>query len=464
MSAIEDKICGRPAQVKEEQHALTTAFRWAILGATPMDAELRSLLMQNNLLKDLDEKQARKLEGVLQVEEFPQGSCIIRQAAPPDRVFLIARGQVQVRRRLADAEERGIADLGPGTFVGEMAVIRGAEAHSATVVALTPVTAFSLAGAHFTRFIEESPAMLRNVLSSLIHDLQGLNDRWLENLRVEKQVLEWKVREHTRELEEVGQRVRRELALAQNIQRNLLPEKRRSYPGISITADYIPCEELGGDIIGVFQIDETRLGVYGGDVCGHGVYAAMVMSYVKKLIETSVKRILLNRQYVVKPPGAVLTAINQSFIDEISQGDPEIYLTLFLGVLDMRRLTFEHASAGIHVPPLVLSQGKVAALFDQSDFPIGHVKGNEYTTHRHTFGQGDVFLFVSDGVPEARHEGEIYGMEHLKAEALRSMGETGRLEVESIVGSVRTFLGGEPPQDDMCLLSIAFEAPGEPAR
>jgi len=62
--------------------------------------------------------------------------------------------------------------------------------------------------------------------------------------------------------------------------------------------------------------------VYGGDVCGHGVYAAMVMSYVKKLIETSVKRILLNRQYVVKPPGAVLTAINQSFINEISQGDP----------------------------------------------------------------------------------------------------------------------------------------------
>ena len=139
-------------------------------------------------------------------------------------------------------------------------------------------------------------------------------------------------------------------------------------------------------------------------MCGHGIYAAMVMSYVKKLIETSVKRILLNRQYIVKPPGAVLTAINQSFISEISQGDPEIYLTLFLGVLDMRKLTFEYSSAGIHVPPVVISGGTATELFAQSDFPIGHVADHEYATPQHAFSPGDVFLFVSDGVIEAQRD------------------------------------------------------------
>ena len=193
----------------------------------------------------------------------------------------------------------------------------------------------SLAARDFTLLLNEYPETIRNILSGTVLQLQGLNKRWLETLRVEKKLLAWKVREHTRELEEMNARVRRELALAQTIQRNLLPEKRKTYPGVTVSTDYIPCEELGGDITGVFQIDEMRLGVYGGDVCGHGIYAAMVMSYVKKLIETSVKRVLLNRQYIVKPPGAVLTAINQSFITEISQGDPEIYLTLFLGVLDI---------------------------------------------------------------------------------------------------------------------------------
>jgi len=256
----------------------------------------------------------------------------------------------------------------------------------------------------------------------------------------------------------MNDRVRRELALAQNIQRNLLPERHKSFPGISIDTEYIPCEELGGDIMGVFQVDESRLAIYGGDVCGHGIYAAMVMSYVKKLIETSVKRILLNRQYVVKPPGAVLTSINQSFITEISQGDPEIYLTLFLGVLDMEKLTFEYSSAGTHVPPVLISAGRAAQMFEQSDFPIGHVAGHEYATARHRFSPGDAFLFVSDGVTEARKNGSMFGMERFMSEAAGIQVTSGTVDAERAVSLVRGFLGGEPPQDDMCVLSMLFHA------
>ena len=429
-----------------------------------MDADLRTLLIRNKLLKGLTEKQMGHVERLLHDETFPAGAVIVRQSEAPERVFLLAEGRVQVRRKLPESEEIGIAELESGDFFGEMAVIIGAAQHSASVIAATPVRTLSLAHVDFTQLLNDYPETTRNILFNIILQLQGLNNKWLETVRAEKQVLEAKVLERTRELEAVGQRVHRELVLAQNIQRNLLPERRSSFSGISITTDYLPCDELGGDLTGVFQIDETRLGVYGGDVCGHGIYAAMVMSYVKKLIETSVKRILLNRQYVVKPPGAVLTAINQSFIAEISQGDPEIYLTLFLGVLDMARLTFEHSSAGTHVPPIVLSNGRAAELFDQSDFPIGHVKDHEYETRRHTFASGDVFLFVSDGVIEARHGEETFGMERLKADALRIQKQNGSLDADGVVASVRAFLGGESPQDDICLLTISFGGPDEPAR
>ena len=254
----------------------------------------------------------------------------------------------------------------------------------------------------FTLLLNEYPETTRNILSGTVMQLQELNRRWLETLRVEKKLLERKVREHTRELEEMSQRVKRELALAQTIQRNLLPDKHKVYPGIVVDTEYIPCDELGGDITGVFQIDETRLGVYGGDVCGHGIYAAMVMSYVKKLIETSVKRILLKRQYIVKPPGAVLTTINQSFITEISQGDPEIYLTLFLGVLDLEKLTFEFSSAGTHVSPLVISGGTAIAAVRAVGLPH-RPRGQPRVRHGPPqFARGDALLFVSDGVIEAR--------------------------------------------------------------
>jgi len=423
-----------------------------------------SLLARNKLLQGLTEAQLRGLGAAARPRSFAAGTAIIRQAEAPDTVFLLTEGRAQVRRALPGAEESAVAELEPGEFCGEMAVIAGVAHHTASVIALTEVKAFSLKTEDFARLLGEFPEITRKVLTNIILQLQGMNNRWLVTMRTEKELLEQKVRERTQALEEVGQRVQRELVLAQNIQRNLLPEKRKTWPGITICTDYIPCTELGGDITGVFQIDETRLGIYGGDVCGHGIYAAMVMSYVKKLIETSFKRILLNRQYVVKPPGAVLTTINQSFISEISQGDPEIYLTLFLAVLDMEHLTLTYASAGTHCPPLVLSGGNAALLFTQSDFAVGHVPNHEYATSRHTFGMGDVFLFVSDGVIEASRDGELFGMERLMRDAVAVVRESGSLDVDAVVRSVRSFLGGEPPQDDMCLLTIEFTGVDEPAR
>jgi serine phosphatase RsbU (regulator of sigma subunit) len=422
-----------------------------------------SYLPQNKLLQGLTAEQIRRVAGMVVPTTFSALSMIIRQAETPDSVYLIAEGRLQVRRGLPGEEESAIAELEAGDFCGEMAIIVGAPQHRSGVMALTDVTALALKAADFASLLSEYPEISRNVLTNIIIQLQGLNNRWLETLRVEKQLLEWKVRERTQALEEVGQRVKRELILAQNIQKNLLPEKRKSYPGVTIATDYIPCDELGGDITGVFQIDETRLGIYGGDVCGHGIYAAMVMSYVKKLIETSVKRILLNRQYVVKPPGAVLTTINQSFINEISQGDPEIYLTLFLGVLDIRKLTMDYASAGIHCVPFVLHDGSATPLFGQSDFSIGHVPNHDYATSHHSFTRGDVFLFVSDGVIEAKRGGETFGMDRLRADAVRIMKEKKCLDADAVVESVRAFLGDEPPQDDMCLLTIDFCASDEPA-
>ena len=124
---------------------------------------------------------------------------------------------------------------------------------------------------------------------------------------------------------------------------------------------------------------------------------------------------------------------------------------------DIERLTLEYASAGTHCAPLVLSRGSAAPLFTQSDFSIGHVPNHEYATSRHAFSRGDVFLFVSDGVIEARRDGEVFGMERLKQDAVRLMGRTGSLDAEAVVRSVRDFLKGEPPQDDMCLLTVEFQ-------
>jgi serine phosphatase RsbU (regulator of sigma subunit) len=130
----------------------------------------------------------------------------------------------------------------------------------------------------------------------------------------------------------------------------------------------------------------------------------------------------------------------------------------------MGKLTFEFSSAGTHVPPLVLTGGIPSLLFAQSDFPIGHVANHEYATSRHKFASGDAFLFVSDGVIEARNGETSFGMDRLMEEAARIQKDTWRVDADALVSRVREFLGGQPPQDDMCLLSIVFGRQEDRAR
>lgn len=415
-------------------------------------------LAGNKLLAGLSAQQLAMLTPLLRPEEFSDGDVIVSQNLPPERVYLLVAGGATVKKRLSDFEEIEIAKLASGDFFGELGILRDAREHSASVVAAGRVTAFSLGKEDFTRLLYDYSPIARNILANIVVQLQDMNERYLASLHAEKAELERQVQRRTRELAAVGERLRRELALAQTIQRNLLPDNIKSFPGVEVTTDYVPCEELGGDITGVFAVDENHVAIYGGDVCGHGIYAALVMSYVKKLIETSVKRLLINRQYVVKPPGAVLTSINHSFMSEISQGDPEIYLTLFLGVLNLRNLSFEYSSAGTHVAPLVVTPERASELFDISDYPIGHVRDHEYDTRRYVFSHGETFLFLSDGVVEARGRSGAFGMDRLKEQACRAIRTDAAFDVGSILASVRAFLAGAPPQDDMCLLAMSFTA------
>jgi sigma-B regulation protein RsbU (phosphoserine phosphatase) len=424
-----------------------------------MDPSHLSLLKKNKLFKGLSETHVEKLARHLKLERFAVGDIIVQENQIGDRVYLMVEGSARVQKRISRVgpESAQIGAVEAGDFFGEMSFFVDESERSATVCALTPAVTYSLHKDDFTKVLVDFPEVMRNILSNIVLHLVASNALFIEQLSKEKEALEAKVVERTVELANISMRLDRELAVAQNIQRNLLPEKKMKFPGVSVRTEYLPAEELSGDIIGVFLIDEKRIGVYGGDVCGHGIYAAVIMSYVKKLIETSVKRVLIRQKLVVKPPGAVLTSINQSFIAEISQGDPEIYLSLFLGVLDLGTLEFEYASAGIHVPPFIHSQGKIEELFPFSDFPIGHVRDNEYGTSRKTFSRGDSLLFVSDGVVEARSGPEVYGAARLKAEALPVLSKPGELDLDAIVDSVTGFIGGRKPDDDMCFLLLRLE-------
>jgi len=416
------------------------------------------LIADNKLFAGMGDRAIARAARTAEDRTYAAGERLWREGDRAEGVLLVLDGELVVTQRSPSGADLEIARAVPRDFLGATALVLGEGIHSGTVTAATDVRACLLPREPVAALLTREPRLVANATANIVATLRRANIRLHEAAERDRGELERRVCERTADLERVNQRVRRELEIAQRIQRNLLPEKRREFPGVTASAEYLPCEELGGDIVGAFQVDETRIALYGGDVSGHGIYAAMVMSYVKKLVESSVKRILLKGQYVVKPPGAVLTSINQAFMAEISLGDPEIYLTLFLGILDLRNLDLAYSSAGIHRVPLVLSQGRLDELFSQSDFPIGHVEGHEYETHHRQLAPGDTFLFVSDGVVEADHDGEAWGVARLKAEVLRLAAMPGGLALPALAGSVSAFLRGQPPRDDMCFLLLDVQS------
>jgi serine phosphatase RsbU (regulator of sigma subunit) len=422
------------------------------------------LIADNKLFAGLGAGRIRRAARAAELRAFGPRERLWNQGDYAEGVLLVLDGEIVVTQQSPSGADLEIARSGPGDFLGATAVVLGAGIHSGTVSTVTAVRAALIPRDRITALAAREPRLAMNATAHIVATLRRANTRLIEAAERDHRELERRVSERTAALERINRRVGRELEIAQRIQRNLLPDRRREFPGVTASAEYLPCEELGGDIVGAFQVDETRIALYGGDVAGHGIYAAMVMSFVKKLVESSVKRILLKGQYVVKPPGAVLTSINQAFMAEISLGDPEIYLTLFFGILDLRNLELTYASAGIHRVPLVLSDGRLEELFTQSDFPIGHVDSHEYETHRRQLGPGDSFLFVSDGVTEADHDGEAFGAARLNAEVLRLSAQPGGLDLPALAGSVSAFLRGQPPRDDMCFLLLDIQSSLSPVQ
>ncbi len=117
-------------------------------GLTRQRIEERSELARMDLFRHTAPSELDPILEHLRTEEYPTGAVIIRQGEPGDRFYLLRRGRVEITRRLDDGTEQALAELGPGDYFGEMALLND-EPRTATVRALEPVVLWSLDKASF---------------------------------------------------------------------------------------------------------------------------------------------------------------------------------------------------------------------------------------------------------------------------------------------------------------------------
>jgi serine phosphatase RsbU (regulator of sigma subunit) len=252
--------------------------------------------------------------------------------------------------------------------------------------------------------------------------------------------------QNTRLIEALAEqeRIQQELALARQIQQNLLPSPPQ-VPGLFIAGLCQPAQETGGDLFDFFPIGEHRLGIVIGDVTGKGMPAALLMATVRSA---------LRAQAAHDPdPARVLGIVNRFMVND-TQG--KTYVTLVYGVLDTRAWTLTLANAG-HLSPLLCGRHHTPLYLDAAGrLPLGLETEIEYVNQTCALQPGQALLLYTDGVVEARNaRAQFLGFERLQDIVAHQPGE--RL-IETVLAHAAEFTGPLALEDDLTLVVIQRQA------
>jgi len=294
-----------------------------------------------------------------------------------------------------------------------------------------------LVGLHLAalkRFMKEDKAEL--TVEKLLQSLNLLVEVMVAYGLCYRNYIESKIR--NRQLEQ-------ELEIAKKIQTSLLPTRLPKLPNIEIGVRMIPAREVGGDYYNTMELENNEIGIWVGDVSGKGIPAALLIS----MLNYAIKGFSFNS--AIREPNKTLQKLNELICDNI---DTESFISLFYARLNRDANTLIYANGG-HEPPLLFRQStRQYFLLEGDGLVLGVEKGIEFEETEVKLHPGDVLVFYTDGVTEARNEHqETFGFARLKA----LVGKNSTLTAQSLADRLINFVLNHSQMkftDDLTLMVI----------
>ena len=238
-----------------------------------------------------------------------------------------------------------------------------------------------------------------------------------------------------------------ELNIAREIQMSIVPTVFPELGDLNLYGSMTPAKAVGGDLYD-FYVRDKELVFCIGDVSGKGVPAALFMTMVRSLF-----RAYSNGESM---PDRIVTQMNH----DLSQNNEScMFVTLFVGILDMESGLLRYCNAG-HEPPIIIGQ-EAHALDVEFSFPVGAVPDTVYQMQTVVLEQGSSMLFYTDGLNEAMNaEKKEFGEERIFNElnkAIQAEELAPKALIERLIQAVHDFVGDTEQSDDLTLLCIRKE-------
>lgn len=257
------------------------------------------------------------------------------------------------------------------------------------------------------------------------------------------------VDQRTMELMQINQKLMDDLDYARDIQKSILPAVLPMGDEYSFAARYYPAERLSGDFYNIFKLDDGNIGLYIGDVSGHGVSAAMLTVFLNQTIE--VMRHEDGDAVQILNPSVVLKNIYDRY--NLTNFKDEIYIVMLYAVYNINTRVLTYSSAGMNAEPLIFGESKSAEEIQMKGFPIckfGGIYPVRYDDSKVKLNKGDRVLFFTDGLVEAENKArEYYSSEWLKNLIMENSSKENSSLADIIAGSVFDFIGDNPLKDDI---------------
>ena len=241
----------------------------------------------------------------------------------------------------------------------------------------------------------------------------------------------------------IRDRMERELRLAAEIQRGLLPKECPVCGDFEIIAESTPSLHVGGDYFDFIPLADRRLGTTVADVAGKGVSASLLMASLRAALQSEAR------------PGmgpADLAFKLNNFIHRSSA--PNVFITFFYGELDPSTGDFRYVNAG-HNPPLLLKAGGNELSLEGTGMALGMLPESTYEEGRAALEAGDILVLYTDGISECRNPaGEEFGTGRIVRAVRRLAGRPAGEILGAIFSDLREFTGGADPDDDRTVLII----------
>jgi sigma-B regulation protein RsbU (phosphoserine phosphatase) len=236
--------------------------------------------------------------------------------------------------------------------------------------------------------------------------------------------------------------IERELGIAAEIQKKLVPRKLPQFANTDLAVHSLPARGVSGDYFDVFRLDPKKLIILVGDVAGKGIPAALVMVMIHSIFHliASPKRDI----------AAMLTWINRGLIGQV---DIDRYATMSIMSYDETTRSIQYANAAHH-PLLIYRTGsKTMEQVDTEGLPIGIDRGSAYRMKSISLSAGDIAVLYTDGITEAMNpEGEQYSLERL-TQVLQGNYEMKAEELKkAIQKDLNDFTGSAKQHDDQTLV------------